>query len=126
MPLTLRRTDSGDLDLRGGRGPELEDGAEAAKAQLLATFLTQAGEWPFNLVFGVDYNGAILGKFFDDTATAALLAAKASEAPAVSPVSAGNVSFVLDPDTQTLFPTISPVYPINGGESFDFAVPTGV
>jgi len=82
-------------------------------------FATNAGEWPFNLEFGVPYNEGLLGRYFDETAAAAILAAAAEQAPAVAPVPIGNVTFSLDDETRTLRPTIAPVYTI-GGESFDF------
>jgi hypothetical protein len=126
MPTTLKLTPGGDLDLRNGRGPVLVTGAEAAQSELIAIFLTQAGEWGYNLEFGVRYNEAILGKFFDETTTAAsTLAADASSAPSVSPVPSGNVTFAFDDQTRTLRATISPVLPRGDGDPFAFEIPLG-
>ena len=119
---TLRRKQNGGIDLRGGLGPKLVTGAEAAQSQLISRFRTQVGEWVFNLIYGVDYD-ALMGKFFDETATAALFADTASAPSAVSVVPSGSVGFSLDPETRKQTVTISPVFPISG-ESFDFVVPT--
>jgi hypothetical protein len=125
MPTTLKLTPGGDLDLRNGRGPVLVTGAEAAQSELIAIFLTQAGEWGYNLEFGVRYNEAILGKFFDETTAASTLAADASSAPSVSPVPSGNVTFAFDDQTRTLRATILPVFPRGEGDPFAFEIPLG-
>ena len=117
MPLTLQMKQNGGLDLRNGRGPLLVDGAEAAQAQCIALSRTQEGEWAFNLQFGIPYDSALLGKFFDDATSAQILAAEFSDLPTVSTVAADAVTFTEDLDTRTLGYVISPVYPVQG-ESF--------
>lgn len=117
MPLTLRMKQNGGLDLRGGLGPELVSGADAAQAQCIALSRTQQGEWSYNLQFGIPYDDAILGGFFDDATTAQLLASEYSDLSAVSTVPAGAVTFVQD--HEKLNYTITPVYPVDG-DGFDF------
>ena len=105
---------NGGVDFRGGRGPILVDGAEAAQAQCIALGRTQQGEWVFNTEFGIPYGGALLGGFFDDASTAQLLAAEYSDLSAVDVVAADAVSFTQDADERKLNYTIDPVYPISG------------
>lgn len=121
MPTTIALTSDGGIDLRSGLGPALVSGVEAAQSFLTARFNTQAGEWGYNLEFGIPYNEAIMGRYFDEIAAAAIYADQASQAPGVSPVPIGAVAFSEDPASRELTATISPVHLVNG-DSFDFEV----
>ena len=122
MPITIALTAEGGIDLRGGRGPALVSGADAAQSFLVARFLTQAGEWGYNLEYGIPYNDAILGKYFDDVAASAIYADQASQPRGIAPVPIGAVTFITDPSTRELSATISPVR-LTSGESFTFETP---
>ena len=122
MPTTLALTADGGIDLRGGCGPKLVSGVEAAQAFLIARFRTNAGEWGFNKSWGLPYNDAILGRYFDDIASAAIYADQASQPRGIAPVPLGAVTFAVDPSTRELRATISPVRLLTG-ESFAFEAP---
>ena len=97
----------------------LVSGVDAAQSFLTARFLTQAGEWGYNLEYGIPYNEAILGKYFDDVAASAIYADQASRPRGIAPVPIGAVTFITDPATRELSATISPVR-LTSGESFTF------
>ena len=124
VPSTLALLENGDLDLRSGRGPVVVSGARAAQSFLIAIFNTNAGEWGYNRDFGVSYNTGVLGRYFDDTASAGIYAAAASSAPGVAPVPTSAVTFFeadssTDLSTRKLTAKISPVVPLDG-DTFDF------
>jgi hypothetical protein len=125
VPSTIALLENGDVDLRNGRGPVVVSGALAVKTYLIAIFNTNAGEWGYNLFWGVSYNTGVLGRYFDDTASAGIYAAAASSAPGVSPVPTSAVTFSIDPQTRKLSAAISPVVPLDGS-SFDFITPAAV
>lgn len=110
MPTTIALDDSGDVDLNGGLGPSLVSGVDAVRSFLIARFNTQAGEWGYNKDFGLPYNEAILGKFFDDVAAAGIYAQQVSRAPGVLLVTSGAVAFSLEPNTRKRSAVIDPIY----------------
>jgi hypothetical protein len=79
-------------------GPVLVDGIDSVATGMRAEFSTQAGEWPYDFTFGLQWRGAILQKFFDPAATRSLIAAKANTfLPEIDAVSGAQV----DIDTTT-------------------------
>ena len=110
---------NGGVDFRGGLGPILVDGAEAAQAQCIALSRTSQGEWAFNKDFGIPFDDALLGRFFSDATTSQLLAAEYSDLSAVATVAADAVTFAEDPESRKLTYTIDPVFPI-GDDDFAF------
>lgn len=121
MPTTLAVTADGGIDLRNGRGPQLVTGAEAAQSFLRARFATRAGEWGYNLEYGIPYNDAILGRYFDDIAAAAIYADQASRPRGIAPVPIGAVTFSVDLSTRELSARISPIR-LTNGDTLDFEV----
>ena len=93
--LRLRQTSSGDLDLSGG-GPVLVGGGEAARAGLSNRLGTQAGEWRFDLAYGVPWREAILRRYFSTSETRAILAQTGSLVVGVAPIASRQVSIVTD------------------------------
>lgn len=121
MPTTLAVTADGGIDLRNGRGPQLVTGAEAAQSFLRARFATRAGEWGYNLEYGIPYNDAILGRYFDDIAAAAIYADQASRPRGIAPVPIGAVTFSVDLSARELSARISPIR-LTNGDTLDFEV----
>jgi hypothetical protein len=120
---TLKRTDQGGIDLRGGLGPQIATGADALKSRLISRFAIPRGAWPFNKSIGPRYN-AIVGRFFDDTASAGILAAEVSGVKGAAPTPSTSVDFTEDPETRTLFAVIDPVIPTSG-DTFAFTAEVG-
>ncbi len=124
MPTTLALDDDGDLNLQNGLGPFLVSGVDAVKCFLFARFTTQAGEWGYDKTFGMPYNEAVTGRYFDDVAVAGIYADQATHTPGTMPTSIHSITFSIDPETRKLSPLISPVRLAVTGEPFDYQVPT--
>jgi hypothetical protein len=86
-----------DNDLPPG-GPRLVNGLESAGVALQAVFGTQAGEWPFDLLFGMRWRQEVFGKYFDSNATNQAAAATANTVPDIQPVSGNQIT--IDTTTQ--------------------------
>lgn len=86
-----------DNDLPPG-GPRLVNGLDSAAVALQAVFGTQAGEWPFNLLFGMRWRQEVFGKYFDSNATNQAAAATANTVPDIQPVTGNQIT--LDTITQ--------------------------
>ena len=86
-----------DNDLPPG-GPRLVNGLESAGVALQAVFGTQAGEWPFDLLFGMRWRQEVFGKYFDANATNQAAAATANTVPDIQPVTGNQIA--LDTTTQ--------------------------
>jgi hypothetical protein len=78
-------------------GPRLVGGAESAAVALQAVFSVQAGEWPYNLLFGMPYRQALFGKFFNAATTTSFVAATANTVPDIVPV--GDTQITIDTTT---------------------------
>jgi hypothetical protein len=79
-------------------GPRLVNGLESAGVALQAVFGTQAGEWPFDLLFGMRWRQEVFGKYFDANATNQAAAATANTVPDIQPVTGNQIT--LDTTTQ--------------------------
>ena len=121
MPTTIKLNADGDLDIRGGLGPAVVSGTDAVGTYLIARFSTNAGEWGYNLEFGLPYNDAILGRYFEDAVASGIYASTASACPGVLPVPFTAVSFSIDPDTRKLSAVVSPIYLAGTTEAITFA-----
>lgn len=73
-------------------GPVLGTGIDSAASAIRSVLSTQAGEWPYDLTFGVMWRGAVFGKFFDAAATRSLLAATVNTVPDIEPITAAQIT----------------------------------
>jgi hypothetical protein len=106
--LRLRQTSTGDLDFTGG-GPRLVRGGEAAQAGLSNRLGTQAGEWAYDLAYGVPWREAILRRYFKPSEVRAILAQTGSLVRGVQPIAARQVDIVTDPTSRSAQITIDDV-----------------
>lgn len=73
-------------------GPRLVDGVDSVASALRAELSVQAGEWPYDKTFGVDWRNEILQKFFAPAASSALLATTINGlVPEIEPVSGAQI-----------------------------------
>lgn len=79
-------------------GPRLVNGLDSAAVALQAVFGTQAGEWPFDLLFGMRWRQEVFGKYFDSNATNQAAAATANTVPDIQPVTGNQIT--IDTTTQ--------------------------
>lgn len=73
-------------------GPRLVGGVESAGVALQAVFSVQAGEWPYDLLFGMRWREEVFGKYFDENATRQFLAATANAVPDIQPVIGSQIT----------------------------------
>ena len=74
----------------------LVGGGEAARSGLSNRLGTQAGEWRFDLGYGVPWREAILRRYFSTSETRAVLAQTGSLVVGVAPIASWQVSIVTD------------------------------
>lgn len=106
--LRLRQTTTGDLDLSDG-GPVLVRGGAAAQAGLSNRLGTQAGEWAYDLSYGVPWRSAVLKRYFSTSETRAVLAQAGSLVVGVEPIVAQQIEIVSDPASRAVAITIDDV-----------------
>ncbi len=133
MALALAISSTGDLDLSGG-GPRLVKGVDAAAGALVYRFTTFAGtgqvdrgEWAYDYAYGMTWRSAVLGRYFDEGPTRALLADVASRTTGVGPTSADQVTITTEPVTRTATITIDRIRIGNSvsAEPVTISVPIG-
>lgn len=73
-------------------GPRLVDGVESAGVALQAVFSVQAGEWPYNLLFGMRWRQEVFGRYFDENATRQFCASTANVVPDIQPVIGSQIA----------------------------------
>lgn len=100
-----------DNDLPAG-GPKLGNGIESARTALQAVFSVQAGEWPYNLVFGMRWRQEVFGKYFNASTTQQLVALTANTVPDIEPVTSSQITIdtTTYADVRQANITIDPVY----------------
>lgn len=81
-----------------GRSQRIDSRLASAGVALQAVFGTQAGEWPFNLTFGMPWRQEVFGKYFDANATAQIIASTANTVPDIEPVASDAIT--IDTTTQ--------------------------
>ena len=121
--LTVALDESNDIP---AGGPKLVTGMDAVATEIRAVLSVQAGEWAFDLDFGTRWRDVVLTKFFDASATRAMLAATVNTVAGHEPVTPEQISI----DTATLADVRQVIITINDvivdGEQFDLSVETTV
>jgi hypothetical protein len=103
----------GALDIidEDGRSQRIDSRLASAAVALQAVFGTQAGEWPFNLTFGMRWRQEVFGKYFDANATAQVVAATANTVTDIEPVTSEAITLdtLTQADARQVNITIDPV-----------------
>ena len=110
-------TDDLDLDVQNGQGPREVSGADRLKSAVLARMSTQAGQWRYDLTYGPDYNNDVLGRFFDEDTSRAILTEELSRTRGIAPVPVSSVTTQLDNDSRIASYRFDPVFTFDGDET---------
>lgn len=116
MPRGFSLTETWDLDVGNNTGLVVGDGVDFARGALGVRMSVQRGSWRYDKIYGPDYDGDILGRYFSEGVSKAILAQEASKTLSIAPVPMSSLTVFTDESGRFREVTYDPVFTVEGGE----------